>query len=227
MNVEELAAVIKARRKDINEQAPCDYCGTSLIACKAERGKDPTAPPWLGCCAVGTELGPCRHQRDSHALDQLLKEIERGEVRPVEEIQAERDAIEAERRARRSTREADRVAGRPTSYRASFDQGVWWKTRDSGWIRIADMQASHRANTARFLERRAGSIVFNLSMSELAMMSDAPDDVVDSWIHEDDDKVKDPVGWLRGTVIYRALVDGLPRVDAQVPDDLMAAEGTR
>lgn len=221
MPTSKFAHITRARRKDIAKQARCEGCGATLEACEAERGKDPDAPRWLGCCAQGVDLRPCRHVPDPADYAALLDEIGSGVVRTVEEVRAERDEREAKRRARREEREADRAAGRPTSYRAGFEQGEWWKTKDSGWTRIADMAPSHRLNTARFLERRAGAIAFNLSASELAMMADAPEEVVDEWIHQDDDKVKDPVGWLRGTALYRALIEGL---DAGEVDRV--AEGT-
>lgn len=79
--------VIRARRRIIKDQAECDGCGTTLVACKAERGKDPTAPPWFGCCARGLSLDiPCRHQVDTAALNRLLDEIESGTVRDEAEV---------------------------------------------------------------------------------------------------------------------------------------------
>lgn len=77
---------ITARREAIEADAPCDGCGATLASCKANRGKDPTAPPWFGCCAVGLELRPCRHRPSAQALLDLLKEIESGEVRDVEDM---------------------------------------------------------------------------------------------------------------------------------------------
>lgn len=217
----EFAHITRARRKDIAKQARCEGCGATLEACEAERGKDPDAPRWLGCCAQGADLRPCRHVVDPADYAALLDEIGSGVVRTVEEVRAERDEREAKRRARREEREADQAAGRPTSLRASFDQGVWWKTRDDGWTRIADMAPSHRLNTARFLERRAAVLVFRLGASELHAMDGAPDEVIDSWLRQDDAKMADPLGWLRGTALYRALTDGL---DAGEIDRV--AEGT-
>lgn len=79
--------LIKARRKAIEDAAPCQGCGSTLASCKANRGKDPTAPPWFGCCARGTSLmGRCLHRPDPAALQVLLREIEDGAVRSVEEM---------------------------------------------------------------------------------------------------------------------------------------------
>lgn len=79
--------VITARRKAIEDDAPCESCGSTLASCKANRGKDPTAPPWFGCCARGSFLDvPCDHRVDQVALSALLKEIESGAVRSVEDV---------------------------------------------------------------------------------------------------------------------------------------------
>lgn len=78
--------LIKARRQDIRDSAPCVGCGSTLSSCKASRGKDPTAPEWFGCCARGALLAPCHHLPDQTALTALLDEIESGHVRSREEV---------------------------------------------------------------------------------------------------------------------------------------------
>lgn len=78
--------LIKERRKDIEDDAPCVGCGSTLASCKANRGKDPTAPPWFGCCARGTGMAPCHHVPSQAALRRLLSEIETGEVLSVEGV---------------------------------------------------------------------------------------------------------------------------------------------
>jgi hypothetical protein len=86
--VAELAEVVKARRELIERQARCEGCGSPLESCEAARGEDPTAPPWFGCCARGLNLSmPCRHVPDSRALDALLREVESGTVRTVEQVE--------------------------------------------------------------------------------------------------------------------------------------------
>lgn len=82
--------VIQARREQIEQDAPCECCRATLASCEAQRGKDPTAPPWFGCCARGLLLDvPCRHVPDQRALTELLHEVESGHVRTVEEVQDE------------------------------------------------------------------------------------------------------------------------------------------
>jgi hypothetical protein len=78
--------LITERRQAIEQDAPCVGCGSTRASCQANRGKDPTAPPWFGCCAMGTALGPCQHRTDPAALIALLKEIETGEVRSLEDM---------------------------------------------------------------------------------------------------------------------------------------------
>jgi hypothetical protein len=77
---------IKARRQQIEADAPCDGCGATLATCKANQGKDPTAPPWFGCCARGLEMRPCNHVVSRQALQDLIREIEDGEVRSVDDV---------------------------------------------------------------------------------------------------------------------------------------------
>jgi hypothetical protein len=90
---------ITERRQAIEQDAPCEGCGSTLASCKANRGKDPTAPPWFGCCARGTGLAPCSHRPDPAALAALLREIEDGIVRPLEDVLL--DSIPEFRRPRR------------------------------------------------------------------------------------------------------------------------------
>lgn len=78
--------LIKRRRKAIQQEAPCVGCGATLASCKANRGKDPTAPPWFGCCARGTQMGPCDHRVSASALTALLKEVESGTVRDEADV---------------------------------------------------------------------------------------------------------------------------------------------
>jgi hypothetical protein len=81
-----MAALIKERRKAIRDAAPCEGCGASLASCKANRGKDPTAPPWFGCCARGMGMAPCAHREDPDDLRRLLDEFESGNVRSLDEM---------------------------------------------------------------------------------------------------------------------------------------------
>jgi hypothetical protein len=94
----------------------------------------------------------------------------------------------------------------PRTYRAMFDQGVWWKTKDSGWVRITDMTPEHRANTARFLERRASAYEDAVAWSEFAVFRGAPDGVVDEWLGDMERRSDNPEAWIKSTPLYRALV---------------------
>jgi hypothetical protein len=196
-----LAEVVAERHERIRRDAPCEGCGTTLADCMSERGKDPTAPPWFGCCACGTAMAPCAHRSDRAQLSELLGEIERGSVRTVAEIDAEAEA----RRARLPRREP----GKPHGMAERFRQGEWWRTKEGEWVRIADMEASHRANTARFLIRRAAGYAEAMGFSELVGMQGAPDEVVDEWIRDDSRRMDDPEKWMRSTPLYRALTGGI------------------
>lgn len=223
MQTTDLADVVKARRKDIGEQAECEGCGTTLEECKrlAASNTDPTAPPWFGCCAMGSALGPCSHRPNVRLLNALLKEIEAGAVRTVEDIRAEREA-EARRRAEQRAANTPPGHGRPLGYADRFRQSEWWLTKDSGWIRIADMATSHRHNAVRFLERRAATVADKAAWSDMISLGDAPDDVVGSAMTEAEDRRRDPLAWLTSTPLYRALAHDMemaarPRADDTAP----------
>lgn len=192
-------AVIAERRKLIKQDAPCVGCGTSRAECDEERknNDDPTAPEWFGCCAMGTGMAPCRHIEDPADLRRLLDEIAAGRVRPAGEILAERAERERKREERRKARGP--ITG------SIYEQGEWWRQKTGEWIRVADMAPSHRANTAAMLLRKATAIAIRRGFAELAVYADAPDDVVDSWLHEDGQRLDDPEAWMRGTALYRAL----------------------
>ena len=127
-----LIEVIAARRKHLQDEAECAYCGTTLTDCKAERGKDPTAPPWFGCCAHGMGMEPCSHSVSSAALSDLLDEIASGHVRTVEEMLADR---------------------RPATERDYFAQKTWWRNRAGEFIKVSEMSQGHRYNSAAMLMR--------------------------------------------------------------------------
>jgi len=81
---EDMRKAVAERRRQIRDDAPCEGCGCTLASCEAERGKDPAAP-WFGCCA-GVLMTPCRHRPDTDALSRLLKEVETGHVRTLDEM---------------------------------------------------------------------------------------------------------------------------------------------
>lgn len=197
-----LADVIKERRKLIRGNARCVGCGATLTACMAQRGKDPDAPPWFGCCARGVDMRPCSHLTDQGRLTALLDEIAAGKVRTAAEVLAEEEQRHAQRTA---------DMGKPRTWAAMVDQSEWWRTKDGTWVRIADMAESHRHNTARFILRRAARIEFQISLSDLAF-ADATHFGVnarDALENMHSDRASDPARWLRGTVLYRALAVGM------------------
>ncbi len=109
--------------------------------------------------------------------------------------------------------------GAPRTWGALLDQGKWWRTSGGGWVRIVDMEPRHRLNTARWLLRRASTLADGIGFEELRLFRDAPDDVADGFLAEDEARMADPQRWLTGTVLYRALVEGL-RPDAGLNDAL-------
>lgn len=206
--------VIKARRRYIRDNAPCESCGATLASCMAERGTDPEAPPWFGCCARGQLADiPCRHVQDSTALTELLKEIEAGHVRTVDEIKP-------------------KPRKRQMGWREYLDQDRVWKPDGRPMVAIADMDPEWRYNASRWLERRAARIASAYSSSvDLRLSVEisspiGPSDTVadqlqaDAW-HEAHERQRDPVGWIRTTPLYRALVADLP--DCSVALEAIAA----
>jgi hypothetical protein len=136
--------IIAARRQAIQNSAPCDGCGSTLAACKANQGKDPTAPPWFGCCARGVGLDiPCNHVPDAGALLALLVEIESGTVRTVEEAKP-------------------KPAKSGITWDRYLDQGEQWKPNGKPMVAIADMDPEWRFNASRWLERNAEKIVSDM-----------------------------------------------------------------
>jgi hypothetical protein len=206
--------LIRARRKLIRDDAPCNGCGGRLADCEAARGQDPTAPPWFGCCAQGTMMAPCSHQSDRGALTILIQEIEAGIVRPVEAILAER--------AEREGRIAARIASRTTpdgrvldTASAMLGQGEWWRRKTGEWARIADMSPGHRYNTAALVMRNATGHALAIA-SEAIFYADTHDggDGAQSALDRVASKAQhialnDPQRAVRESVLYRALTAGL------------------
>ncbi len=105
-----------------------------------------------------------------------------------------------------------------------YDQGEWWKSQ-AGWIRIADMTADHRRHAAAFMKRTAAGREDRLAWAEHAILTDAPDEVVDSFMTEQDRRADDPEAWIVGTALYRALLADLPKADGAIPDELFVRMG--
>ncbi len=196
------AELIAARRQHIRDAAPCEGCGATLANCKASRGQDPTAPEWFGCCARGVDLQPCRHIVDTGALQALLDEVEAGTVRTVEEA-------------------TPRPVEREMRWDEYFDQGLRWKPNGKPMVAVADMDPAWRHNAARWLERNAAAFAAKYSISvamwfarECASPIGPSEMSQDHLEREIDDeaggRASDPVGWIRNTALFRALVNELP-----------------
>lgn len=106
--------------------------------------------------------------------------------------------------------------GKPLSVTARFDQSEWWRTKAGEWLRIADMDETHRFNTAAMLMRNATrhAVAYAFSFGGVVaghdggdMAHDALEAIEDELNHQVND---DPAGWLRETALYRALTAGLP-----------------
>jgi hypothetical protein len=184
------ADIIAARRQHIRDSAPCEGCGDTLANCKAQRGQDPTAPAWFGCCAQGIEMRPCRHVPEPGALSALLDEIESGTVRTVEEVTSQH-----------------RPQG--MSYDRYFDQGEQWKPNGKPMVAIADMDDAWRHNAARWLERNAAVLAAKYAAAvHMWFAVRGPDSGAAA-------RAADPEGWIRTTALYRALVADLPSGEAR------------
>lgn len=210
----DLVNTIAARRRKIRDDAPCEGCGATLAACVAQRGKDPTAPSWLGCCAQGTAMERCSHRQDRRALAVLLDEIESGHVRTVVEVEAEESA-RAEKIAARKRR-ATTPDG--TVIRSTVDllyQGTWWRRQSGEWVRIAEMNPGHRYNTAAMLMRNAHVYARLIAIQCLddASEHDGGDGAQDRLdriaYHAVRQAAEDPADVLRETTLYQALTAGL------------------
>ncbi|MFG1659031.1 hypothetical protein ACGFIY_21115 [Micromonospora chersina] len=204
--------VIAARRQHIQDNAPCVGCGAPLAACKAARGKDPTAPEWFGCCARGTAMAPCQHTVDAAALMALVKEIESGSVRTVEEVVAD------------SQRQRVGTAMFWCDY---LTQGQVWYPAGKRPVAIAAMDPEWRYNSARLLERRAATIAAkyqssrDLRLAALTASSVGPSDTAADSLErtaeeEDADIERAPAVWIRDTALYLALVADLPTEPAEM-----------
>lgn len=194
---------VAARRQAIRDAAPCVGCGATRAFCESQRGKDPDAPEWFGCCARGIAMVPCHHVADAGALSELLDEIESGTVRTVEEATPK-----------------PRERGMPWS--RYLDQGEQWKPNGKPMIRITEMDLPWRYNASRWLERNAAGIARKYTLSEgfeFAAICASPlgpsDDTAWSIEAEMDcaaeDRARDPQAWIRTTALYQALIKDLPK----------------
>jgi hypothetical protein len=191
-DAEAWAARIAERRQYIKDMAPCTSCRASRRECDRlrETNTDPTAPPWFGCCAVGTLPGPCQHRESVDMTDQLLREIMAGEVRSVAEAYP-----------------PPVLGPARVSMLWLLGQDVWWYPRGRPAVRIAELDRPHRWNLARWLERRAPEL--NAANMNPGIWADAPDDVFDAVLS------CDSMEFLEETPLYRAITKGLPKADSR------------
>ena len=194
----EQIATVQARRQHIRDTARCEGCGAPLKVCEAQRGKDPTAPPWFGCCARGI-LGdmPCRHRESVDDLRQLADEILAGHIRTVAEV------------------DPPPVLGpNLPSMTWLLEQTEWWYPHRRPAVRVAEMDKPHRWNLARWLERKAPALESRDRWR--GVWADAPDDV---WA---DLARRTPQDFLDESPLYQALTKGLPKVGSKAGGRLAA-----
>jgi len=105
--------------------------------------------------------------------------------------------------------------GKPLSVTARFDQGTWWRRLSGEWVRVAEMSPGHRYNTAAMLMRGAPTHAFRYAWGFASMVADhdggeMAHDSLERALDELNAKtIGDPRGWLRETVLYKALTAGL------------------
>lgn len=189
----ELAERIQARRQHIHDLARCESCGADRKTCDYLRrtNTDPTAPPWLGCCAQFSTMVPCRHRDSREMLDQLLREVADGYVRTVDEAYP-----------------PPVLGPHWVSMTWLLEQDEWWYPQlPRGPVRIAEMDKPWRWNVARFLERRAPRL--ERADAARGIWADAPDDV---WVSLEQRTAQE---FIEETPLYRALTRGLPPVDSR------------
>lgn len=182
----DLRDIIAGRFKRLKEEAKCRDCGTTAAACQA----DPTPGPGGLCCWSGRH----EHTMDTGALARLHEEIAAGTVRSVEEVYPPK--MQGPRRPSMSW---------------LLHQGEIWQPKQGPAVRIADMDACHRYNTMRFLERRAGLLAdAEVWRMLLSPMQPSGDMACDAFEREIDEMQREPVEWLRTTPLHQALSRGLP-----------------
>lgn len=112
-----------------------------------------------------------------------------------------------------------RIEDRPRRWSALLDQTEWWKTGDGSYIRVAEMEPRHRANTVRWLMRRAGALVDAMGIQDLPLLYGAPEEAVDAYMREDEERLNDPEGWMSRTPLVQAL---RKPVDARIDEQAQA-----
>jgi hypothetical protein len=213
-----LVRLVAGRWQEIvNNASWCDSCGATWGECAANRGRDPWAPPWFGCC-VPPEGGRCTHRVNADCVRTLVKQIESGEIRP--------DG----RSAAPYWLSISRATPPCWGWGGYLDQGsVWQSTVGRLPVPIAVMAPQARFSAARWLERHAAQVVEICARSELTRFAETgypkhypvgcdkhPSDVVADLEREHEARATDPVAWMRTTELSRALLADLPG-DAEGP----------
>lgn len=187
---------VRERRQHITDLARCVDCGANAATCRTFR-KDGPGPEGL-CCWSGRH----EHRPDQRLLDELLREVTAGKVRTVDEVNP-----------------APVQGPKLPSYGWLLWQNEWWYPYRRPAIRIAEMEKTHRYNTANFLERKAGRLVRAQEMSMiLSPFQPGGDMACDAFDRELDVMRERPVEWLRGTPLLVALRKGLPHRGRKLDD---------
>lgn len=83
-----------------------------------------------------------------------------------------------------------------------------WHPKEGDPVRIADMDDVWRLHAARFMERQAPGWAQRYEMASVLAWGGGASD--DGWFDQAEDPMHDPVRWVGGLPLYRALLDGLP-----------------
>jgi len=95
---------------------------------------------------------------------------------------------------------------------AIYDQDKQWRTGTGEMVDIAAMEPEHRLNTVLMLMRNAALVAqqYEMGWSWYMAVTGAPDDVCAEADREDEQRSRDPQGWLLSTRLVRALIAELP-----------------
>lgn len=121
----------------------------------------------------------------------------------------------------------ERPEGAPRDLAGILRQKKWWRTRDGEWVRVKDMSESHRHNVARLLLRNARAYSEQIYMRDSLLAADAPDGVWNAIVAEAHRRDCDPVGWMRGTKLFRRMSKGMGAPAAGALNAALAAQAER
>jgi hypothetical protein len=190
--------VIAERVKFIKDAARCGGCGATGAECKRIRKARDGA---VDCCTGGDPFEVCHHVEDRAMVDRLMREIVAGEVRTVDEAYP-----------------APAQGPKMVTYNWLLWQDAWWYPYRRPAIRIAEMEKTHRLNTANWLERKAVKLVREQETRMALGPQPGGDMACDAFERGLDDMREHPVEWLRGTPLLQALRKGLPTKGRKLDD---------